>query len=254
MLVGTAIDGQLSPPSCWRLSSLSSAGWDGRNDCASDGCYSDGAGAPVLLVERPVAQEDRNTGWRGVLSVSCRAAFAARDLRSLKLGISGKPDCLIRTADGMCRSNLKNRSGHRLEGSYPNHMIQNLAYCALVEEQLRERVPYGLVIYAGQQVRRVEFTDSNRRWLMHTIAALQAARLVKQAKRNHNQRGRCSGCGVRGKWIRLCVENSHRGLSIRHDQMHHSHACFRGSAAIPHASEQTRILPGTGSVEVASDE
>ena len=80
---------------------------------------------------------------------------------------------------------------------YPNHMIQNLAYCALVEEQLRERVPYGLVIYAGQQVRRVEFTDSNRGWLMDTIAAVQAARLAKQAKRNHNQRGRCSGCGVR---------------------------------------------------------
>ena len=41
LLVGTAIDGQVSPPSCWRLFSLSSAGWDGRNDCASDGCYSD---------------------------------------------------------------------------------------------------------------------------------------------------------------------------------------------------------------------
>jgi CRISPR/Cas system-associated exonuclease Cas4 (RecB family) len=80
---------------------------------------------------------------------------------------------------------------------YLNHMIQNLTYCALVEEQLGERVPYGLVIYAGQQVRRVEFTDSNRRWLMHTIAALQAVR--KHATRNHNQRGRCSGCGVRDK-------------------------------------------------------
>src|SRR6266478_2704976 len=54
--------------------------------------------------------------------------------------------------------------------------------------------------------------------------------------------------------IRPCVESSHRGLSIRHDQMHHSRACFRGFAAIPHASEQTRILPGTGSVGVASDE
>ena len=73
--------------------------------------------------------------------------------------------------------------------SIVNHMIQNLAYCALVEEQLRECVPYGLVIYAGQQVRRVEFTDSNRRWLLHTIAALQAASLAKQAKRNHQPTG-----------------------------------------------------------------
>ena len=56
-------------------------------------------------------------------------------------------------------------------------MIQNLAYCALVEDQMKERVPYGLVVYAGEQVRRVEFTESNRKWLMQTIAAVQAARL-----------------------------------------------------------------------------
>jgi len=51
--------------------------------------------------------------------------------------------------------------------------------------------------WSGQQVRRVEFTDSNRKWLMNTIAAVQEARLAKQAERNHNQRGRYSGCGVR---------------------------------------------------------
>jgi hypothetical protein len=35
--------------------------------------------------------------------------------------------------------------------------------------------------------------------LMRTIAAVQAARLRKQAKRNHNLRGSCIGCGVRDK-------------------------------------------------------
>jgi len=126
--------------------------------------------------------------------------FAARELRSSKLGISGKPDCLIRTADGIVPVELKKSKRPPARGEvYPNHMIQNLAYCALVEEQLGERVPYGLVIYAGQQVRRVEFTDANRAWLMQTIAAVQAARLQREATRNHNQRGRCSGCGVRDK-------------------------------------------------------
>ena len=126
--------------------------------------------------------------------------FAAHDLRSPALGISGKPDCLIRTADGIVPVELKESKRPSARGEvHPNHMIQNLAYCALVEEQLKERVPYGLVIYAGQQVRRVEFSDSNRKWLMSTIAAVQAARLAKQAERNHNQRGRCSGCGVRDK-------------------------------------------------------
>ena len=126
--------------------------------------------------------------------------FAARDLRSLKLGVSGKPDCLIRTADGIVPVELKKSKRPPARGEvYPNHVIQNLVYCALVEEQLRERVPYGLVIYAGQQVRRVEFTDSNRKLLMQTIDAVQATRLQKDAKRNHNQPGRCSGCGVRDK-------------------------------------------------------
>jgi CRISPR-associated exonuclease Cas4 len=126
--------------------------------------------------------------------------FVARELRSLKLGISGKPDCLIRTSDGIVPVELKKSKRPTARGEvYPNHMIQNLAYCALVEEQFGERVPYGLVIYAGHQVRRVEFTDSNRTWLLQTIAAVQAARRQREAKRNHNQRGRCSGCGVREK-------------------------------------------------------
>src|SRR5437899_2064304 len=132
--------------------------------------------------------------------VLVRQPLTARNLRALKLGISGKPDCLIRTADGIVPVELKKSKRPPARGEvYPNHMIQNLAYCALVEEQLSERVPYGLVIYAGQQVRRVEFTDSNRTWLMDTIAAVQQARLRKQADRNHNRRGRCSGCGVRDK-------------------------------------------------------
>ena len=127
--------------------------------------------------------------------------FAAQDLRSLKLGISGKPGCLIRTANGIVPVELKKSKRPPARGEvYPNHMIQNLSYCALVEEQIGEQVPYGLVIYGGQQVRRVEFTDSNRKWLMHTIAAVQAARLREQANRNHNQRGRCSGCGVLDKY------------------------------------------------------
>jgi CRISPR/Cas system-associated exonuclease Cas4 (RecB family) len=114
------------------------------------------------------------------------------------LGISGKPDCLIRTIDGIVPVELKHSNRPPARGGvYPNHMIQNLAYCVLVEEQLKEIVPFGLVIYGGQQVRRVELTPANREWLTHTIAAVKAARLAKEAKRNHNQRGRCSGCGVR---------------------------------------------------------
>ncbi|WP_161557179.1 CRISPR-associated protein Cas4 [Acidisarcina polymorpha] len=123
--------------------------------------------------------------------------YAARDLRSLRLGISGEPDCLIRTSDGIVPIELKHSNRPPARGGvFPNHMIQNLAYCVLVEEQLEAKVPYGLVIYGGQRVRRVELTEPNREWLMRTIDEVKAARLAKTAKRNHHQLGRFVGCGL----------------------------------------------------------
>ena len=75
--------------------------------------------------------------------------------------IEGKPDCLIRTAEGVVPLEFKRSKKAPARGEVcPNHRIQNLAYCALVEDQMRVRVPYGLVIYAGRQVRRVDYTDA----------------------------------------------------------------------------------------------
>ena len=71
-------------------------------------------------------------------------------------------------------------------------MIQNLAYCALVEDQMQMRVPYGLVIYAGEQVRRVEYNEVNRLWLNKVIAEVRMARSLPRVKRNHQMPGRCS--------------------------------------------------------------
>lgn len=59
-------------------------------------------------------------------------------------------------------------------------MIQNLAYCALVEDQMQTQVPYGLVIYAGEQVRRVEYNEANRLWLNKVIAEVRMARILSR--------------------------------------------------------------------------
>lgn len=124
----------------------------------------------------------------------------APTLCSLRFGISGKPDCLIRTPDGIVPVGLKEAKRPPARGGvYPNHMIQILAYCALVEEHFKARVPYGLVVYAGQQVRRVEYTEPNQRWLIETIQQLRAVRALDQIRRNHHQRTRCTGCGLRNQ-------------------------------------------------------
>jgi CRISPR-associated exonuclease Cas4 len=124
--------------------------------------------------------------------------FFGKPLRSNALGISGKPDCLVRTADGTVPVELKNSSKPPARGEvYPNHGIQALAYCALVEDQMKVRVPYALVIYAGQQVRKVMFTEERRQWLLEAIHEVELARARLTADRNHEHRGRCVGCGVR---------------------------------------------------------
>jgi CRISPR-associated exonuclease Cas4 len=126
--------------------------------------------------------------------------FDAPVLRSPLWGISGKPDCLIRTPEGVVPVELKKSKKPPARGEvYPNHMIQNLAYCALVEDQMGTRVPYGLVIYAGHQVRRVEYTDATRLWLQQVVADIRLARTLPQVRRNHQLRGRCSGCGLRSQ-------------------------------------------------------
>jgi len=124
--------------------------------------------------------------------------FFGEPLRSNALGISGKPDCLVRTVDGTVPVELKNSSRPPARGEvYANHMIQALAYCALVEDQMKVRVPYALVIYAGRQVRKVVYTDARRQWLLQTIHEVEVAHARLTADRNHEHRGRCVGCGVR---------------------------------------------------------
>jgi hypothetical protein len=121
----------------------------------------------------------------------------ARDLRSLKLGSSGKPGCLIRTADGIVPVELKHRSGHRLKArSIP---ITGSRTWPIVDLSKNSCGTGFRRVWSLAQGSRFEFMNFTRKWLIHTIAAVRAARLAKQAKRNHNQRGRCSGCGVRDK-------------------------------------------------------
>ena len=132
--------------------------------------------------------------------------FQAEVLRSSFWGISGKPDCLIRTTEGVVPVEFKrSKKAPAGGGIYPNHAIQNLAYCALVEDQMHVRVPYGLVIYAGRQVRRVEYNDANKRWLAEVIAEVRYAAGLPSVRRNHRLAGRCSGCGLRASCLERLV-------------------------------------------------
>ena len=60
--------------------------------------------------------------------------MVAATLASKKWGLRGRPDCLIRNADGIIPVELKKSARPPARGGvYPNHLIQVLAYIVLVE-------------------------------------------------------------------------------------------------------------------------
>ena len=119
-------------------------------------------------------------------------------LRSERHGIQGRPDCLIRTAEGIVPVELKRKARPPARGGvYPNHMIQVLAYALLVMEHYGEPVPCALVLYGGGQARKVLLTEENLLWVESTVEEIRKAHGGVDLARSHQQPGRCFGCGVR---------------------------------------------------------
>lgn len=119
-------------------------------------------------------------------------------LVSERLGLRGKPDCLIRNADGIIPVELKNSARPPARGGvYPNHLIQVLAYVVLVREHYGEQVPYGLVLYGNEEARKVYPTPENIAWLERIVTEMKRARSASTVNRSHRQVSRCRGCGMR---------------------------------------------------------
>lgn len=140
----------------------------------------------------------------------------SRVLDSRTLGIRGKPDCLIRTSEGIVPVELKKSARPPAGGGvYPNHLIQVLAYIVLVRENYGEQVPYGRVLYGNEVARKVIPTAENLAWLHAVVAELRRARTAQQINRSHQQRGRCCGCELkRGCDQSLDVGNELAALEV----------------------------------------
>ncbi len=123
---------------------------------------------------------------------------SAPTLISERPALRGKPDCLIRNADGIIPVELKKSARPPARGGvYPNHLIQVLAYIVLVREHYGEQVPYGLVLYGNEEPRKVYPTPENMAWLESVLMEVKRARGASTVNRSHRQSSRCRGCGMR---------------------------------------------------------
>lgn len=119
-----------------------------------------------------------------------------RALVSHRFGLTGRPDYLVRTRDGIIPVEAKSARSPAGGRPYDSHLMQLAAYCLLVEDTLGARVPYGVVRYADGEV-RVEYTDELRETLLETLEEIREAREAEDVHRSHDERRRCASCGYR---------------------------------------------------------
>lgn len=117
-----------------------------------------------------------------------------KPLYDSSLGLTGKPDYLIRTEDVTIPVEVK--STWAPYSPYDSHIMQLAAYCFLVEHTTGIRPPYGLLRYHNRtfKIRYGEQLETDLIEIIHTI------RLEKNSSgsnRSHDQVRRCDRCGFR---------------------------------------------------------
>ena len=115
-------------------------------------------------------------------------------LASTSLGLSGRPDRLIRLKNGTIIPKEK-KSSKRL---YDSHRIQVGTYLLLVEEAYDVRPPYGVVVLGDGRETKIKNTARLRRWTLNVADDIRAQRAdASRPARVRPTPGKCRSCAVR---------------------------------------------------------
>jgi CRISPR-associated exonuclease Cas4 len=115
-------------------------------------------------------------------------------LTSRRLGLTGRPDRLIKGAGSILVEEWKSAQALR-----PWHRAQMGVYFVLVEEELRIRPPHGFVVLGDGARHRIDNTAELRAWVLDLAGQIRAARAaVNQPIPVQPVPGQCRPCGVRG--------------------------------------------------------
>ena len=143
-------------------------------------------GLVLVLVGRGVRQR------RG-LGEGRTVALDNVTLTSRRLGLTGRPDRVVRTVGAVIPEEWK--SGRSVRDS---HRAQLGVYFLLVEDQLGVRPPYGVIVLGDGTRHRVENTEGLRAWVLELAGEIRAARAAVTMPIPVNPTpGQCRACGQR---------------------------------------------------------
>ena len=119
---------------------------------------------------------------------------AQKPLYDAGIGLTGKPDYLIKKGDQIIPAEVKSSWAPR--SPYDRHILQLAAYCVLVNSTYGQRPPYGLLCYKNRTF-KVKFTFDLEERLLETIDIIRMQKNKEDAPRSHTQPNRCARCGYR---------------------------------------------------------
>lgn len=121
-------------------------------------------------------------------------------LKSEEYKLRGKPDIILRKDGKPIPVEVK--TGRVPEGPFFSHILQLAAYCFLIEQDMGENPPYGLIRY-GETEFDIEYDDSLRELLLEKLKDMRAHIEDEDVHRNHDREGKCINCSRR----EICPES-----------------------------------------------
>lgn len=116
-------------------------------------------------------------------------------LTSVRLGLTGRPDRLVKTEGTVIPEEWKSARQVR-----PWHRAQMGCYFLLVEEETGIRPPHGFIVCGDGTRHRIENSDDLRAWVLDLARQIRAARAaVAQPIPVKPVPGQCRPCGMRGQ-------------------------------------------------------
>ena len=133
--------------------------------------------------------------------------FLGKPLRSRIFGasgstysFSGRPDYTIRANNSLIPVIASNRSRPDLSTSaYSEDVIRALAHCALLRKAKKGNPPYALVVYAGQEIVKVEATSEMMKCLRDALHDITISERIYEIKLLNGLVSQCAECGFRLK-------------------------------------------------------
>ena len=126
-----------------------------------------------------------------VLGSDVGTSKKGKPLYSARYGLSGTPDYLVETEDGVVPVEVK--PSRTEKEPRESHLLQVLAYCLLVEETTGKRPPYGLLRYSSDTF-KVNYDRETRAQLLSVIEEMRGAAIQREVHRSHEVPGKCWGC------------------------------------------------------------